>query len=553
MVQPGRLPLRNLKFGSVDARYEVLTRDKNTLEHFKESFVTPTGMPLEEYMSGRRFFIHGMKGAGKTAFLRYIELSAQEKGFLTRFTSFADEISDSERERIIKDSGIQIYEQKGLEAPAECVNMWVLFILNQLSQLIEENRHLFTSSRNLKLFCELMVKLHDGAEKSILTWLQGLFKKGKYKLKTKYVEFSAKGTTEDIEREYTIDQIVKHALSLLNDLSWEGKPGIYLFFDELNLSFASRNQHKRDTILIRDLIIAIDRVNSFFIKAQKPVYLLASARTEVLNVVTTPTHEINKILLDRGRDLQWFPLTAGGDWPIVNLFVKKVRASETIANYKPTADVFREYFQSGLFGMSPPSFIVEMTWCNPRDLILLFGDAASKAVGGEQKFDEVVIKKVLQRYSQEAWREKTEELSVEYAAVEIAALKKILLNSRQIFRLQHFDMEAKNKGRSDQNVDQFYKKRHVSKVLEDLYRVGVIGQASKPPQESGRAYAQFSEHWAYRGDVNFDPTGWMVIHRALWSDLRLGDVKLNPGLDLHKNSIPRSDYRPPSQGRRPTR
>ncbi len=125
-MAPKRLPLRLLRFGNIDARYEVLTRDSRTLDHFRESFVTPTGMPLEEFIKGTRFFVHGMKGAGKTAFLRYIQLKMDEDQCLTKFISFASEISDSERERIFKDSQIKIYEQKNIEVSIECVNMWIL-------------------------------------------------------------------------------------------------------------------------------------------------------------------------------------------------------------------------------------------------------------------------------------------------------------------------------------------------------------------------------------------------------------------------------------------
>jgi len=477
-----------------------------------------------------------MKGAGKTAFLRYIQLKMDEDQCLTKFISFANEISDAERSRIIKEAHIKIYEQKGIEAINECVSMWILFILNQIAQLIEENEHVFTTNRNIKIFCELMEKLHDAPDKTVLTWLQGVFKRGKYKFKSKYLEVTGKGASSDLEREYTIDQIVARALEMLKHLSWEGKKRVYIFFDELNLSFASRAQHKRDSVLIRDLIIAIDRVNTIFIQTGKPIYLLASARSEVLNVITEPTHEINKILGDRGRELRWFPTTAGGDWPILHLFVRKIKASEAVAGYPITQDVFHAYFQSGLFGMTAGSFVLELTWCNPRDLVLLFGEAASKAERGEWFFGEQTIRRVLDRYSSEAWREKMEELNVEYSPVEIASLKKILLGFRPTFRVADFEHEARTKGEDDQNVRQFQAKRNAAKVLEDLYRIGIIGQATTP-EGAGRAFAQFREHWAYRGDSNFDPTAWMVIHRALWSDLRLGRITLDPGLMLRRHEL----------------
>jgi hypothetical protein len=41
------------------------------------------------------------------------------------------------------------------------------------------------------------------------------------------------------------------------------------------------------------------------------------------------------------------------------------------------------------------------------------------------------------------------------------------------------------------------------------------------------AVRQLREHWSYRGDSNFDPTAWMIVHRGLWPQLRLGRIKAN--------------------------
>ncbi len=168
----------------------------------------------------------------------------------------------------------------------------------------------------------------------------------------------------DTEKDFTVDQIVEQCFNLIAHLAWEGKNAIYLFFDELNLSFGSRIQHRRDAILIRDLIIAIDQVNNFLIEQGKPIYVLAAARSEVLNALNIPTLEINKILSDRGAELRWFGQTAGDDWPITRLLESKIHASEKLAHIKWSPDVFARYFQREIFGMSPKSLVVELTWCN---------------------------------------------------------------------------------------------------------------------------------------------------------------------------------------------
>ena len=77
-MAPSRLSLTRLQFGKLDARYEVITRDVKTLEHFRDSFLAPTGISIDDFRKGVKFFIFGMKGAGKTAFLRYLRLILED-------------------------------------------------------------------------------------------------------------------------------------------------------------------------------------------------------------------------------------------------------------------------------------------------------------------------------------------------------------------------------------------------------------------------------------------------------------------------------------------
>lgn len=542
-VDPGptrkaRLPLNKLRFGSIDARNEVVTRDPKSVEHFRESFLQPSGISVSEFIKGERFFISGMKGSGKTAFLRYVQLIAEDDRCLTKFVAFAQEISDSERISIYESSKIVTYEQKDIDPGRECVSLWIIFILRHLVRLIEDNRRVFSSHNDVKLLCELIKRTYEGEEKGVLSWLSSALKRGKYKVKSPYFEATISGKSTDAqERDYTIEEIIRQAFSLLRNLSWEGIGGLFIFFDELNLSFVSKEQHTRDAILIRDLVIAVDRVNSVMIELEKPVYVLAAVRAEVLNALRVPTNEINKILADRGRELKWFAATASAEWPIANLFERKVRASEKVNKHTKSDDVFKDYFFRDVFGMPARSLIVELTWCNPRDLVLLFGKAAEQAED-EPYFGEQVLGRAFDYYGAEAWREKTEELTVEYHPTEVQSIKKILLNFRQHFKYDQFERHAKEKSLRNKQIENLVGKRSMIKILEDLYRIGVIGQSTsrQQPRDTGTAIKQFREHWTYRGDKDFDQDAWMIVHRALWPELRLGRVRAGDQFA----SVPRS-------------
>ncbi|MCA6115498.1 hypothetical protein J6524_11425 [Bradyrhizobium sp. WSM 1738] len=521
--------LSQLRFGQIDARNEVTTRDPIAIEHFRQSFLEPSGIRIDDFKKGVRYFVYGMKGSGKTAFLRYLSMTLDEEHCLTKFISFATQISDQQRTKLVQDAGITAYEQ-GTEADEDvgqsAVNVWLLFIFKQIANFIDENQTAFTRNKEIDTFCDLVKRFHEGETKGLLNWLAGMAKRGRYSLKSRHFDAKVQGKAADMDKEFTTDQIVEQCFNLLAKLFYEGTQGAYIFFDELNLSFGSRSQHRRDAILIRDLILAIDRVNGFFTDQRINIFILAAARSEVLHALNVPTLEINKVLSDKGAELRWFGQTASETWPITRLIERKIQASESLLKRKPSPDVFEQYFQRGIFNMAPQVLMVELTWCNPRDVVLLLGKAA-EASEGELRFGEAVINRVLEKFSEDAWNERVEELNVKYAKVEIDSVKRILLSFQPWFKAADFTRQAKTK-EADPNIKKLMKGKTAERILEDLYRIGVIGQSSREPDLSSGGLRQLREHWAYRGDLNFDPTAWMIVHRGLWPQLRLGRIQPNP-------------------------
>jgi hypothetical protein len=159
-----------------------------------------------------------------------LRLKAEEDQCLTKFTSFSTAISDQAREKIFKDAGIRIYEQKEVEPEGSAVNMWIIFIFRQIADLIDDNKVTFTSNHQTRLFCEMLRRFHKEETKSMLTWLSNAIKTGKYKLKAKYIEANLTGKAAEGEQEYTIDLVVRQGFKLLSSLSWEGIRRIYIFF-----------------------------------------------------------------------------------------------------------------------------------------------------------------------------------------------------------------------------------------------------------------------------------------------------------------------------------
>ena len=81
-----RLTLKDLFIGKLDAKNETLVNNKDK-ERFLDGFMLPENVNVESFLSGKRCFIVGLKGTGKTALLKYIKLKAEEKLNLVKMTN----------------------------------------------------------------------------------------------------------------------------------------------------------------------------------------------------------------------------------------------------------------------------------------------------------------------------------------------------------------------------------------------------------------------------------------------------------------------------------
>lgn len=531
MARMQKLPLNRISFGSIDARFEVTSRELNSIaaQHFKTSFMEPIDIRVEEFMTGDRFVVYGSKGTGKTSFLKYLEIQVKQKNHLTKFITFSSDITASERNKISTLGGVDVIQQNiEIESGEKTLNdfnvvdVWMIFILRQIARVLETNKSDYETHKSITVFCELMRRFYDKeSETGLLSWLAKTLKTGKYKFKTKFVDAELKGSEKEKEREFPISYIIDQSMKFLSDLEMIGNKGIYIFFDELNLAFSSRPTHKRDIILIRDLLIAIDRLNHFFAEEKLQLFIVAGARSDVLHAFSAPTHEISKILKGRGKEIRWYGRTGSENAPIMDLLKKKIHASESIERIPLSKNPLETYFMRELYELKVDQFVVEHTWCNPRDLVLLFGEAASKSQPHEHLFGDQVVNRVFESYSAAVWSERAEELSVEYAQQEVLAIKKLLLNFKKFFKLTQLEVHWDYRAENDQTIMQMRKKYNINKLLEDLYRIGILGSSSREPDEKSKS---FSQHWLYRGNDTFDSTDWLIVHKALWPELRLGKV-----------------------------
>ncbi|MBW8077247.1 MAG: hypothetical protein GJU76_04035, partial [Gallionella sp.] len=72
------LKLKDISFGNIDAKNEVLSSTPEEKKRFSTSFVIPPALNIEKFLSRHKYYIVGLKGTGKTALLRYVSLRLEE-------------------------------------------------------------------------------------------------------------------------------------------------------------------------------------------------------------------------------------------------------------------------------------------------------------------------------------------------------------------------------------------------------------------------------------------------------------------------------------------
>ena len=65
--------VKDLQFGEADAKNEVFQQGRYGSTVFKNAFLVPLRIALDDLLLGARFFISGQKGCGKTALLLHTQ------------------------------------------------------------------------------------------------------------------------------------------------------------------------------------------------------------------------------------------------------------------------------------------------------------------------------------------------------------------------------------------------------------------------------------------------------------------------------------------------
>lgn len=505
------LKISDIYLGKTDAKNELLNSDPSEADRFLDAYVKPPALDLSCYTNREKYFVVGLKGTGKTALLRYISLKLQSNDeAISIFTLFKSEVDEDLRKDFSKASRVQLAtENSDLFDGDDFESVWRWFIYRKIAEACQtSDRSCFQPNGNLSRFLSIVTSeaLTDQEVKGLMRLVPRV-RKGHIEIsKSPKLGFDLEWDVNG-KAKINFNALVKKADHAFSELDPD-VARINLFFDELELNYSTTKQYQRDSRLVRDLIVSVEKINGTSKAKAFNLCLYAAIRSEVLNSVDALGKEINKPIADFGAEILWNrPGLDATQQPLLHIVEQRINNAriQNGLSALSSEEIWSSYFPKEVHGLKPQVYLLHNSWYRPRDIVRLL-ISAQEQYPDETTFNIQALEAVRKKYSTASWIEMTEELKAKYKASDIDGIKYILYGFKQISTLSDLDNRAVQISADHREASDLLQKVSLKEVLRDLYRVGIIGNINR-----NRTKMRFS----FRGDdeILFDHD--IFIHNAL--------------------------------------
>ncbi|QXI66112.1 hypothetical protein CP157_03904 (plasmid) [Paracoccus marcusii] len=507
------MKIKDIYLGDVDAKHELLKQKRSKSDDFIKSFSLPRQVDIDDFVNGQKYFIFGLKGAGKTALIRYIHNHLRNIDKKSEVILFKSHVSEEDRQGLSRGAGFQILGTGGVSSfTQDFKESWKWMIYQKIAETLKEHR--FQGEPVEKLY-----KLTGVTEVGMSSSLGALFsriKSGKLNLSGEAfgvaVELGIEGDCKDNSISVSPANANRICAKLLDKVDFG--PGLYLLFDELELVHETEDQFNRDRRIIRDLIYVISQINADSTESDRSLFIISTLRSEVLHSILELGHEIGKEIDDFGTKIDWSDASDSPRHPLLKLIARKISISTDI----PEEEVWENFFPQTINNQEYYKFILRSSYYRPRDVVRLlrvareYNDSVGKFSSAH--FDETALE-----FSKQTWLEITEELLATYTPSEISALQRFFLGFNTLFFKSSIENRLRNRYSKDAPVSDLFKKKSVEGVLNDLYRIGVIGNNFYVRNHRGENERR--DRWIFRGNATLNDLERMSVHKSLWKHLSL--------------------------------
>ncbi|MBK5553310.1 hypothetical protein JFU49_23920 [Pseudomonas sp. TH03] len=511
------LKLKDIHLGSTDAKNEMLSNSPEEFKRFVDSFVVPPALAIDKFISKSKYYVVGLKGTGKTALLRYISIKLEEEqNSVSTFVLFKSEIDEDLRKDFSKAARVQVVAENSDAFDGDDVeSVWRWFIYRKIVAAIQEkNVDAFQDNANLAKFIAVVSsEALTRPEKAGLMRLVPNIRKGTIEISKSPklgLEFD---WDENGNAKVNFNDLVRQA-----DTAFEGldpsNQRLNIFFDELELNYGSSKQYQRDSRLVRDLIVSVEKLNAKAKLRGYPLCIYAAIRSEVLVSVEALGKEINKPITDFGSIIHWNrPGLSAAQQPLLNIIEQRINNARVEVGLAPLASVelWKEYFPDSIHNVKPQVYILHNSWYRPRDVVRLLISVQDQ-YPDETSFLLQGIEAVRKAYSTASWVELTEELKAKYKTSEVDGIKYVFYGFKQICSLSDLIDRADAVAKDHVETKDLLARISIREIVKDLFRIGVIGNI-----QPGGSHMRFS----FRGDdeILFDQD--IFVHNALCAHLSI--------------------------------
>lgn len=479
--------IKDILFGKTDASNELQEVGD---EYFLDSFLPYEKYKITEFLCGKRYYIIGRKGTGKTALLKYLECKFSEDVtnlvIPIRFKSDFDSLD----KKTIKSAALNVQDEiieqgRGDKSIKSYVAAWQVYLIYQIfkhENSLENEFEIFNhESDSYKIIWSLLKLLYgeQSGNRIVPKITKGTvaFSAGM----DKGISASVKIDIELKEKEKTVkfDLVCKKIIDLYQKLE-SARNSVYILVDELELLVTTKKQREADIELIRDLILATDKLNEISKVCGYSAKVYASIRTDVLDSVYSSGYEINKSIEDYGVTVEWFQ--KGGDYrdnPLLKLIENKIHASEKRKEVSQSDNVWEQYFESTINNVEVRKYILNYSWYRPRDIIRLLLLVQDQCVENDRKINQEMFDRALQEYSNKMWNEVSEEMSLKYSPEDMKAIKKILTGIAVPFTFNNLIKRIDKYSSMFKYVEQFREKYNIPEFLEQMFDWGIVGNSGE--------------------------------------------------------------------------
>lgn len=518
--------IRDLYTGKPDAKDEI---NFEGLDEFIRTFVVADHFQIESLINDSNCFITGFKGTGKTALLFYLDNLIQDAdcAACTSYIFFREDFNEMKRNHLNAFSARMLssisVEDNALLGVSDFSYIWRwLFFKRIVSDNAEYNRNLFKDDEHWLAFERTINQIKDPLNPRKSTIPNKIRLSAQYKDPTNMseitpeieVDFQSQGSSSYV----TFITLLESADKLFSELSRTDIP-YYIFVDELEAHFGERAVFERDLSLIRDLLFTVRRYNSMFVKmGMKKTKIICSVRNEMLNAITrfTVTKELNKAISGFSVPLNWsYTNTSSYAHPIIQILLKRIAVCEG-TDVSSLKDIYTRWFPEKIHDIEPANYILNNSWCKPRDMVRLLSTAKNCIQNGNTVFTQSVFSSLNKAYSEESLAEIREELRALYAPQELDTIINCFMGYKTVFSVKQL------KQRVSDYFSQTVMATHFNQIIEDLYRLGFLGNFM-PISKTYR--------WQHKGDDRVILTDeWrLCVHYALHGALSIGS-RLNFGM-----------------------